>query len=173
MHSENTMPWHQRIFRACLAGAGTGGLAVFLGDLLAMIVAAMSMPGGRWIGETQEAGIRVTATLIGAAVAIVLLLRREPWGRRTQSAILGAAGGALLVLAVSAALELALGPGPVRWQPPGWSLLTPRTLAIAEWAILSLPAALLLGATAGWTIGVEGSLPVAVSAARHSVTSQS
>lgn len=167
------MPWHQRVFRACLAGAGSGGLVVFLGDLLTMIAAAMSMPGGRWNGESQDAGIRVSATLIAAAVAIVLLLRREPWGRQTQGAILGAAGGALLVLVVSAALELALGSGPVRWQPPGWSLLAPRTLAIAEWAILSLPAALLLGATTGWTISAVGSQPAAVSAASHSVESRS
>lgn len=167
------MPWHQRVFRACLAGAGTGGLVVFLGDLLTMIAAAMSIPGGRWNGEAQEAGIRVSATLIAAAVAIALLLRREPWGRRTQSAILGAAGGALLVLAVSAALELALGSGPVHWQPPGWSLLTSRTLAIAEWAILSLPAALLLEAAAGWTVSTARSRPAAVSAASHSVESRS
>lgn len=171
--SKDTMPWHQRILRASLAGAGIGGLVVFLGDLLAMIAAAMSMPGGRWNGESQDAGIRVTATLIAAAVAIVLLLRREPWGRRTQSAILGAAGGALLVLVNSAALESTVGSGPVRWQPPGWSLLTPRTLAIAEWAILSLPAALLLGATTGWTISAAGSHPAAVSAARRSVESRS
>ncbi len=161
------MPWHQRVFQACLAGAGSGGLVVFLGDLLTMIAAAMSMPGGRWNGEAQETAIRVTATLVGAAVAIVLLLRHEPWGRRTQSAILGAAGGALLMLVISAALEFALGSGPVRWQPPGWSPLTPRTLAIAEWAILSLPAALLLGATAGWTVSAAELRPVAVSAARQ------
>lgn len=167
------MLWHQRIFRACLAGAGTGGLVVFLGNLLAMTAAAMPMPGGWWDRESQDAGIGVTATLVGAAVAMILLLRREPWGRRTQGAILGAAGGVLLVLVVSAALECALGPGPVHWQPPGWSLLTPRTLAIAEWAILSLPAALLLGATTGWTISAAGSQPAAISAARHGVESRS
>lgn len=155
------MPWRERFLWAILGGAAVAGAVLFLGSLVAIAVVLAAWPGSR---ARVDHAVATIAPLAGLVSTILLLARRKRWPRQLQTVILGAAAGALAILAAATGLELAFGPRPVAWTLPFLTVSAPLTLTIPEWAVLSLPAAMLLGAAAGRTVGAarwrhEANLP--------------
>jgi len=144
-----------RILRALLCGAWASGLANFLGELAALNpIISSGQPREFGLYESQWL-IRAVATLCGLITGGLVFWQREKWGTRTQSAILGAAGAAFLLLTGSLALELVWGPGSVQFVSPWggpltlWPIGRAPAFSVQDWAVCSIPAALILGAVAG------------------------
>jgi hypothetical protein len=144
------MPWRERFLWAFLGGASVAGAILFLGSLVAIAVVLAVWPGYR---ARVDHAVATIAPLAGLVSTILLLTRQKRWSRQLQTVILGAAAGALAILAAATGLELAFGPRPIAWTPLFLKVSAPLTLTIPEWAVLSLPAAMLLGAAAGRAVG--------------------
>jgi len=158
------MSWRERILWALLGGAAVAGAVLFLRSLVAIAVVLAKFPGYRHRIDRAVASI---APLAGVVSTALLLIRQQCWPRQLQFAILGGAAGAFTVLVAANGLVLAFGSKSVTWGPPVLTAAAPLTLTIPEWAVLSLPAAMLLGAAAGRTVGARKWRHEANSPAEH------
>lgn len=160
------MTLSRRILRAALGGLFAGAGAVFLTHLLLLVPKALGLPMTR-SGVAEERLVTEIAVSAAVVTVLVLLAIRRAFDLRELAAILGATVGVAAVLLVTIGLELAFGPVlPLAWQSPVWLPVMTRAGLVSDAATLSLPAAMLGGAAAGWSMAATASRPEDVSGAK-------